>query len=48
MKAVIKEYAGALVAVFSTGLFMSVMGNLLFHKDGILSYVMNKVLEGGV
>lgn len=48
MKAVIKEYAGAVVAVLSTGLFLSVMGCVLFHKDGMLSYVIEKILEGGV
>ena len=48
MKTVIKEYAGTAIAVLTTCLFFVVMGGLLFHRDGMLANIIEKVLKGGV
>lgn len=48
MKTVIKEYAGAVMALLSTCLFFRVMGGLLFHWNGAFSQIVEAVLEGGV
>lgn len=48
MKTVIKEYAGTALALIITCLLLLVLGGLLFHKDGIMSQIIQMVLEGGI
>ena len=48
MKEVISEYAGTVLALFGTGLLLTVVGSFLLTKGGMLSCLMELVLKGGV
>lgn len=48
MKIVIKEYAGTVMALIGTCLYLCVLGGLMFQKEGLLAKVIGLVLEGGV
>ena len=48
MKTIIEEYAGSFLALLGTSLILAVLGNLLFQKDGMLTKLVEMVLEGGI
>ena len=48
MKEIINEYAGMVLALLGTGLLLMVLGSLLLQKSGMLSCLMELVLEGGI
>ena len=48
MKEVISEYAGTVLALFGTGLLLTVVGSFLLTKGGMLSCLMELVLKGGI
>ncbi len=48
MKSVIKEYAGMIIALISTCLFLMIFGNLIFHPEGLFTKLIQTVLKGGV
>ena len=48
MKEIINEYAGMVITLFGTGLLLTALGSLLLQKGGMLSCLMELVLEGGV
>lgn len=48
MREIIDEYAGMVLSLFGTGLLLMVLGSCLLQKGGMLSCLMELVLEGGI
>ena len=48
MKVIIQEYGKMVIALVTTGLFLSVISGLLFQKDSMLVRLMDVILGGGV
>ena len=48
MNTVIKEYAGTIIGLLGVVLSFSVLGELFFRAEGILGWLIQRGLEGGI